>query len=47
MLGMAASRRGTLDEAVFKIAMQNLLGPDYRQLYQDLEQLVLIEEGYM
>ena len=35
------------DEAVFKIAMQNLLGPDYRQLYQDLEQLVLIEEGYM
>jgi len=35
------------DETVFKIAMQNLLGPDYRQLYQDLEQLVLIEEGYM
>ena len=35
------------DEAVFAIAMQNLLGPDYQQLYQDLEQLVLIEEGYM
>ena len=35
------------DEAVFAIAMQNLLGPNYQQLYQDLEQLVLIEEGYM
>merc|ERR1711916_399493 len=35
------------DELEFTLAMSNLLGPEYKELVQYLEQLVLIKEGYM
>jgi hypothetical protein len=38
---------GDEDELEFTLAMSNLLGPEYKELVQYLEQLVLIKEGYM
>ena len=34
-------------ELEFTLAMSNLLGPDYVELAAYLEQLVIINEGYM
>ena len=46
-INAASEGDGDEDELEFTLAMSNLLGPEYKELVQYLEQLVLIKEGYM